>query len=727
MKNLSEEVRRRIEENRAKAAAAQETNRKELKGSEMTAPANANQKGVSMQSSVVSFPGQNMPSASSSKAVNGLHGAQNSNQAGGRFKYSYNGPHIRGGQNNSDAYYNNNVYNKNSSKPKQSTTTSGIKAQPIIPRVTGLCILISGAEFRLQCGYNAKLTELLRTFPGSRYDASTRHYCFRLEHMETLLKKAREEVPEVSITGLPTFIPKVLRSNVQIHTEDVEMSSIDPKLRKALRPFQREGVLRGIAQRGRILIADDMGLGKTVQALAIATYYREEWPLLVVCPSSMRFAWRDAFLQWLPSITEHDIQVVVKAAEPLGANQVIISSYDIVSRRSEDLMRAKFKVLIFDESHFLKGYKSQRTKVALELSGNARRIILLSGTPALSRPIELYPQIQCLAVRNWPVVHDFALRYCNARETRFGWDFSGSSYLDELHILLREVIMVRRLKSEVLEQLPDKQRIVVLLDPTLVRKQDRQAAYLSQMVNNIGLSTAERRGVLIQYFAKSAELKMSAVCKYVEEMLEGDCKFLVFAHHSVMLNAVSELLEKKRIDFIRIDGKVSSDVRQQLVEQFQSKTSCRVAVLSITAANAGITLHSANLVIFAELFWNPGILTQAEDRVHRIGQKQNCVVQYLIARETSDDYIWPLIEQKLVVLNKVGLSKDTFSDAMNRVSEQVVDNDLEENGAAEGDSADNSRPPSKRQRSIKDFMNTTEDSFWIELSQDTSTLLPEDL
>lgn len=69
------------------------------------------------------------------------------------------------------------------------------------------------------------------------------------------------------------------------------------------------------------------------------------------------------------------------------------------------------QVLIFDESHFLKGYKSQRTKVALELSGNARRIILLSGTPALSRPIELYPQIQCLAVRNWPVVHDFALRY----------------------------------------------------------------------------------------------------------------------------------------------------------------------------------------------------------------------------------------------------------------------------------------------------------------------------
>ncbi|OQR72980.1 SWI/SNF A protein [Tropilaelaps mercedesae] len=635
MDNLPEQVRQRIAENRAKALAIKKRKEAERLQLEAAQQRNQTQKGVDEDIT-------KLPCVSISQKVS----LPQTNVAS-----SF-------GQ------------NKSSVQANEPSTS---------PCVTGICILISGTEFRLQCGYNTKLTELLRTFVGSRYDRSSRHYCFRLDSMESLLKRVREQVPEVTITALPAFIPKVLRSNARIPVEDVELSSIDPKLRKALMPFQREGVLRGIAQRGRVLIADDMGLGKTVQALAIATYFRGEWPLLVVCPSSMRFAWRDAFLRWLPSVTEYDIQVIVKTTEPLGANQIIITSYDIISRRSNDLVRAKFKVLVFDESHFLKGYKSQRTKIALELSANARRVILLSGTPALSRPIELYPQIQCLAMRGWPTVHDFAIRYCNARETRFGWDLSGSSYLDELNIVLQEVIMIRRLKSEVLDQLPNKQRSVVLLDPTIVRKQDRQAAHLSQMVNDKALSTMERRGILLQYFAKSAELKMEAVCKYIEEMLEGDCKFLVFAHHMVMLNAVSEVVRKKKIDFIRIDGRVSSESRQKLVDHFQSKNDCRVALLSITAANAGITLHSANLVVFAELFWNPGVLTQAEDRVHRIGQKQNCVVQYLVARETSDDYIWPLIEQKLSVLNQVGLSKDTFSDAMHRVSEQVVDDNCDAN------------------------------------------------
>ena len=106
-------------------------------------------------------------------------------------------------------------------------------------------------------------------------------------------------------------------------------------------------------------------------------------------------------------------------------------------------------------------------------------------------------------------------------------------------------------------------------------------------------------------------------------------------------------------------------MRKHLCDAFQCDDNVRVALLSITAANAGLTLTAAQLVVFAELFWNPGILTQAEDRAHRIGQTDSVTVRYLVAKCTADDELWPMIQRKLEVLNKAGLSKDNFMDSEN--------------------------------------------------------------
>lgn len=114
--------------------------------------------------------------------------------------------------------------------------------------------------------------------------------------------------------------------------------------------------------------------------------------------------------------------------------------------------------------------------------------------------------------------------------------------------------------------------------------------------------------------------------------------------------------------YIRIDGSTPSAERQRLCEDFQHRAGRCVAVLSITAANMGITLHSADLVVFAELFWNPGVLIQAEDRVHRIGQTSSVDIHYLVAQGTADDHLWPMIQEKMNVLEQVGLSESNFSD-----------------------------------------------------------------
>lgn len=161
---------------------------------------------------------------------------------------------------------------------------------------------------------------------------------------------------------------------------------------------------------------------------------------------------------------------------------------------------------------------------------------------------------------------------------------------------------------------------------------------------------------LLEFFHETAEAKVQAVCQYLTDRIEGLPKFLIFAHHRIVLDAISTLLTHLQVKSIRIDGTTSPVERQNLVQQFNADQDCKAAVLSIMAANAGLNMAAASCVIFAEIMWNPGIMVQAENRVHRIGQRDSVMVQYLLAAGTSDDHVWDLLAQKLNVLGKVGLA-----------------------------------------------------------------------
>jgi len=383
----------------------------------------------------------------------------------------------------------------------------------------------------------------------------------------------------------------------------------------------------------------------------------------------MRFSWKAALIRWLPSLPEEDIQVVTTGSDDVTDYRVVVISFDLVSKKEFDLRSCQFRVAIIDESHTLKNYKSQRCKsVTAVLNEACQHAVLLSGTPALSRPIELYTQICLVDDKLFPFVTDFGMRYCDGKKVNYGgakdhYDFSGSSNMHELKLLMEERFMLRRLKSDVLSQLPAKQRQMVILDPALVKKRvtkemkNQQKAY-----NSKGNSGGESRGLLLEWFHSTADAKQVAVKEYLKDTLETGAKFLCFAHHQSMLTMIEALLQEKKVGYVKIDGSTSSDKRKQFCDEFQTHDSKRVALLSITAASTGLTLTSAQLVIFAELFWNPGILTQAEDRAHRIGQTDSVTIRYLVATGTADDQLWNLISQKLDVLNKAGLSKDNFLD-----------------------------------------------------------------
>ncbi|XP_031614904.1 SWI/SNF-related matrix-associated actin-dependent regulator of chromatin subfamily A-like protein 1 [Oreochromis aureus] len=539
----------------------------------------------------------------------------------------------------------------------------------------GQCILVSQTKFEVDIGYHVDVIAAFKQMPTKSYDMKTRKWNFSLEDYKRLMDLL-SGIAAVEVEPLPRAIIQAFSARFDgteariLNVPEADLSSIDPSLTRSLMPFQREGVNFAVSKQGRLLLADDMGLGKTIQAICIAAYYRKEWPLLVVTPSSVRFTWAEAFRRWLPSLTPDSINVVVKAKDSLRSGLISIISYDLLSRMDKQQPGNPFNVLIMDESHFLKNMKTARCKAALPLLKVAKRVILLSGTPAMSRPAELYTQILAVRPTLFPRFHEFGIRYCDARQMTWGWDYTGSSNLGELKLLLEECLMLRRLKSEVLSQLPAKQRkvVTVTIDGINTRTKAALSAAAKQLAKGHRNKMEEKEALLV-FYNHTAEAKLQAIMEYITDMLEcGREKFLVFAHHKLVLDHITTELEKKNVDFIRIDGSTPSAERQQLCERFQYSAKTCVAVLSITAANMGLTLHSADLVIFAELFWNPGVLIQAEDRVHRIGQTSSVNIHYLVAKGTADDHLWPMIQEKMNVLEQVGLSESNFSETAENTS-----------------------------------------------------------
>ncbi|XP_068931285.1 SWI/SNF-related matrix-associated actin-dependent regulator of chromatin subfamily A-like protein 1 isoform X2 [Petaurus breviceps papuanus] len=559
-------------------------------------------------------------------------------------------------------------------KSSGSEPASEVPPQQLRPHSKGLgsikgqCVLISRTRFQADIGFAEDVIGIFKQMASRNYDMKTRNWNFHLEDHKRLIEEVCK-LPGIQLDPLPKVVLQTFAAHLEKKSPrpdevpEADLSTVDSKLVSSLMPFQRTGVNFAVSRGGRLLLADDMGLGKTIQAICIAAYYRKEWPLLVVTPSSVRFTWEQAFHRWLPSLSPDSTNVVETGKDSLTAGLINICSFDLLSKLKKQL-KTTFQVIIIDESHFLKNMKTVRCQAAMPLLKAAKRVILLSGTPAMSRPSELYTQIVAVKPYFFPQFHNFGLRYCDAKKLPWGWDYSGSSNLGELKLLLEESIMLRRLKSDVLSQLPAKQRKMVVVAPGQMNAKARAvlAAAAKEMTTE-KKNKRQQKEALLLFFNRTAEAKIQPATEYILDLLQsGREKFLVFAHHKLVLDAISNELERKHIGYIRIDGATSSADRQTLCQQFQLSEKFSVAILSITAANMGLTFSAADLVVFAELFWNPGILIQAEDRVHRIGQTSSVSIHYLVARGTADDYLWPLIQEKIKVLGQAGLSETNFSE-----------------------------------------------------------------
>ncbi|NWS52837.1 ZRAB3 endonuclease, partial [Chunga burmeisteri] len=447
---------------------------------------------------------------------------------------------------------------------------------------------------------------------------------------------------------------------------DAKLSFLPERLRKKLLPFQEKGIIFALQRSGRCMIADEMGLGKTIQAIAISYYYKNEWPLLIVVPSSLRYPWVDEMEKWIPELSPDDISIIQNKTDTgnISTSKVTILGYGLLTSDAQTLIDAlykqNFKVVVIDESHYMKSRNATRSKILLPIVQKARRAILLTGTPALGRPEELFMQIEALFPRRFGTWTEYAKKYCNARVRFFGkrtqWDCRGASNLEELHQLLSE-IMIRRLKNDVLTQLPPKvrQRIPFDLPQAAAKNLNTIFAEWEKLMRNLNSDATESRfsevmNLITRMYKETAIAKAGAVKDYIKMMLENDkLKFLVFAHHLSMLQACTEAVIENKVRYIRIDGSVPSAERIHLVNRFQKDPDTRVAILSIQAAGQGLTFTAATHVVFAELYWDPGHIKQAEDRAHRIGQCSSVNIHFLIAKGTMDTLMWAMLNRKAKV------------------------------------------------------------------------------
>lgn len=450
-------------------------------------------------------------------------------------------------------------------------------------------------------------------------------------------------------------------------------------------PFQLAGIEYAL-ERKNTLIADEMGLGKTIQAIGFINYLTKEQnkklSAIIVCPNSLKLNWLKELQKWL---VHKRIVFILSANSFIPRYQkergdIIIVNYDIIKKLEIFFMKWDFDIAIFDEAHYLKNEKAMRTIYCNKIK--AYRKLLLTGTPIMNRPIELLSILQILES---PIINDrsyFIYRYCRGFSKNGAYDDKGAINLSELNAKLRDSCMIRRLKRDVLAELPEKRRQLITIEPSTKEEidavnnemkkfyetkkiRDEMSLSLHQKKVSEQLSEEEYKREIenIKSFVvasirhiselrqRTAILKIPYIVDAVDTLIENEEKVIVFAYHHIVIEALYNNLKKYNPVVITGDTKIED--RDLYVKQFQDLNSnTKVIILNIKAGGVGITLHASSNVIFAELDWTPANISQAEDRAHRIGQKSSVNVYHYVIDGSIDCYLAKKILEKQEIIDK---------------------------------------------------------------------------
>jgi SWI/SNF-related matrix-associated actin-dependent regulator 1 of chromatin subfamily A len=433
----------------------------------------------------------------------------------------------------------------------------------------------------------------------------------------------------------------------------------EDRLGGELRPFQRAGVSYVLHAR-RAFLADEQGLGKTVQALA-ALEADGAYPAVVICPASLKLNWQREIERWLPHRT-HAIVSGTSVTAP--ERDILVINYEIVHAHRVRLALRKPKALILDESHYVKNPRAKRTqavrRLAETLPPEALRLAL-TGTPVMNHPEELIAQLRIL-----DRLGEFG------SGARFARRFQGAGAEERIHWHLRRSCFVRRLKADVLPQLPAKRQVVLpvaldnereyrLAEEDVVAWLREQPLDLGEVEAKVAAALrAERLAQLNALKRLAARGKTGAALAWIDDFLASDEPLVVFAGH----REVQELVLERFPDAVHVLGRDTLPQREAAVQAFQEPGGPQLIVCATRVGGQGITLTRASNVAFLDLDWTPAVHDQAEDRCHRIGQHDAVTAWYLLAAETIDETMIELISRKRGIVGAVTDGRRDESEAL---------------------------------------------------------------
>lgn len=474
--------------------------------------------------------------------------------------------------------------------------------------------------------------------------------------------------------------------------------------------FQKAGIEFMLA-RHHVLLADSPGLGKTVQVLGFISNSGVQNAIIIV-PAYLKYNWLREAKRWLPdrfTIGITDVKVLTKTKEREASRthvwpntDIVITTYDALEEHHDKLREKVWDVEVCDEAHELSNPTSIRTRNVLGggrgkskiLAIPTKKTIFLTGTPITKRPINLWPMVQkCDPKGLGRDYRAFVRRYCGGYDGPFGLYKDGATNLEELQFKLRSVFMIRRMKDNVLKELPPKVRQVVELPPEgtrkLVKKELAQFEKnlermervnageeydesvfdsvsfeaLSKFIDEatekaVAYSSLENGEVDLEDYLKLhfeamslareevGLAKVPMVAEYVRRLLDTDEKVVIMTFHKSVAAELLKIFPGSAF----VTGSVGLKKRDKEVDRFQEDPNCRVFIGNIGAAGTGITLTAAVHLVFAELDWSPADMEQAEDRIHRIGQEFVAFIHYLVIRGSMEaGMVGILIEKQEII------------------------------------------------------------------------------
>ena len=370
----------------------------------------------------------------------------------------------------------------------------------------------------------------------------------------------------------------------------------------------------------------------------------------MLCPASLRINWQQELEKWL--------------IEEIGLIEIV--SYDSAWRSKvfEKLSSETFDLVVMDEAQYVKHESSKRSMAAQALAKNAPRVVLLTGTPVENNPSDLFPLLNILNPKMFPEFLPFARRYCNAflqeiyvkGRPKKVWNTSGSSNEQELQDILRSTVMIRRLKKDVLPQLPKKIRQIIEIEnkEKSIKEENKKwesvcadIGYdeaVKQLDDGVGAAFNEMASVRQQV----ARAKVPYVIEFVSNLLQSVDKIVVFAHHKTIVDDL--MAGFADYGAVKLVGGMSDKDKNASVERFQNDKDVRVFVGNLKAAGVGLTLTASSTVVFAEIVSVPAQMIQCEDRVARIGATADSVLIYHLVLQGSLDvhFVKRLVEKQCV-------------------------------------------------------------------------------